>query len=192
MILLGDDAPKRNFGIFSSISRTLLKLLGWKILPAKFNSPKAILVAGPHTSNWDFVYGMLFMMSINIDLKWMGKASIFKKPFVGLLKSMGGIPIERNKNKNAVDQTVEIFSKKEKLCLALSPEGTRSKTTKWKSGFYHIAKGANVPIVTVFLDYKTKSMGFNELFYASDSFEENVDKIKSLWSKCVPKIPDQY
>lgn len=192
MIILGKNASTRKFTGFSTLSGLVLKLFGWKISADEFNTPKAVLAAGPHTSNWDFVFGMLMMMKIKMDLKWMGKAAIFSPLFKPLLENMGGIPITRSKNFNAVDQMIDVFNSREKICLALSPEGTRSKTHQWKSGFYHIAKGANVPIVIVYLDYKTKTLGFSKPFDVTGTFEETVEKINTFWSQFTPKRPEQY
>jgi len=123
-----------------------LKITGWRAegqLPA---IPKFILVGAPHTSNWDLPYMLFIVFVFRAKIYWMGKETLFRKPFKKFFKWLGGIPIDRSKSYNVVAQSIQQFKESENLILAIAPSGTRKKVKKWKTGFYHIAKGANIPI----------------------------------------------
>ena len=149
------DTPIINT-LLRALSVTFLKLSGWKIegsLPADGN--KSVLIAAPHTSNWDLPYTLMVAFVLRLNIYWMGKEQIFKPPFRGLMRWLGGIPVQREKSNNLVAASIEaIKAARGPLQLVVPPEGTRSNTRYWKTGFYYIAVGAQVPIVMAYLDYK--------------------------------------
>lgn len=138
------------------LSRSLLKLFGWELDDQLPELKCYVLIAYPHTSNWDFVLGMLAKWSMDLPLNWVAKHSMFWGPFKPLFLAMGGVPLNRQQSSGFIQKNIELFEQREHFVLGLMPEGTRSKTDRWKTGFYHIAHGANVPIVLAYLDYKTK------------------------------------
>ena len=116
---------------------------------------KFVVIAAPHTSNWDFLYFLALGEKLAIPLSFMGKKALFRWPFAGLMKELGGIPVDRSKSVNMVDQMIAEFKKRDTFMLTIAPEGTRGKVREWKTGFYHIAVGAGVPLVCGLMDYKT-------------------------------------
>jgi 1-acyl-sn-glycerol-3-phosphate acyltransferase len=142
-----------------------------------------LLAVGPHTSNWDFVFGLAALFSLGIKISWMGKRTIFRKPFGRILRWFGGIPIERSASSGIVDTMINQFNKSKQFILALAPEGTRSKVDQWKTGFYHIANGAGVPILMVCFDYKDKVISFGPLIYPCGDAEVDIKKMQTVFSK---------
>ena len=152
-----------------------LSLLGWKV---KGNFPyhlkKSIVIAGPHTSTWDFIIGLGVRSKLRLQhIKFLGKASLFKGPFGFIFRKLGGYPVEREQNHNMVEQVVDLFNSHDSFSLVLSPEGTRKKVNRLKTGFYHIAKKAKIPIVMAGFDFANKEFSFSKPFYPSD--DETAD-----------------
>jgi 1-acyl-sn-glycerol-3-phosphate acyltransferase len=146
--------------LIQGICKFIYKLSRWKIdnrLPAQ---PKMVLVFAPHTTNWDFIYMLLAAFSVGIKPQWMGKKILFWGPFKWFFVPLGGIPTDRNKKMNKVAQTVEAIKQKDQVLIGIAPEATRSKSDYWKSGFYHIAHLAKVPINFAYIDYPRKTTGF--------------------------------
>ena len=154
------------------------QILGWKVNGAFPNLDKFVVIVAPHTSNWDFLLGILSRRVTHLrDAKFLGKSQLFKPPFGWLFRWMGGYPVDRTKNNNLVDAVVEIFDREPKFKLALAPEGTRKRVEKFKSGFYVIATKAKVPILMVGFDYSRKEIRISAPFYPSDSMEEDLKRI---------------
>ncbi len=184
------------FGIktlFKWFSFAFIKLSGWKIegeLPKDLK--KYVMIAVPHTSNWDMSMFLMFAFVFNIKSYWMGKERIFKFPFKHLMKWMGGIPIDRSQTNDVVKQTIDIFNNSEEFIVAIPPEGTRGMTKYWKTGFYHIAHGAGVPIVGTFLDYKRKAGGVRIIFTPTGDLDADMKIIKEHYSNVTGKYPDKF
>ncbi len=170
----------------------LLHLQGWKIVGEFPHSiQKAIVVMAPHTSSWDFVIGLAIRSKLKLyHFKFLGKDSLFKGPFGFFFKKMGGFPVDRSSNNNMVDQVVELFNKHDQFILALSPEGTRKKVDRLKTGFYHIAKKANVPIILTGFDFGKKEICFSEPFYPTDNMENDLKYILHFYSTIKGKNPE--
>lgn len=161
------------------VARICLRLAGWKVTGSTPQYKKYILIAAPHTSNWDFIFMLLVVLSRKMDARWMGKQQLFKPPFNGFMKWLGGVAIERSKTNNTVDIMVSNFQSAETMSLLITPEGTRSKVKEWKTGFYHIAEKAQLPIVLGFIDAPTKSCGFGDTFYPTGNIDEDMPLIKA-------------
>ncbi|MFN7117891.1 MAG: lysophospholipid acyltransferase family protein [Saprospiraceae bacterium] len=164
--------------MFSAISKWILRVWGFKIegrYPSEI--PKMVLIEFPHTSNWDFPLGLLVRSALKLDIKYVGKASLFRFPFGGLFRWLGGYPVDRSKSTNFVDAVVDIFNEKEQFAIILTPEGTRTKVDKLKTGFYYIALGAKVPILMVKFDWSKKIVGFSEPFYPTGEYDADIIKI---------------
>jgi len=156
----------------------LFNVRGWKIEGKfHFELPKTIIIVAPHTHYFDFFVGLAIRKKMHFEfVNFLGKSELFWPPLSWLLRYLGAYPVDRHQQHNMVDQVVALFNKKVRFHLALSPEGTRKKVTKLRSGFYHIAKNANVPIVMVGLDYASRKVIFAEPFFVSE--DEKADKYK--------------
>ena len=163
-------------------SRATLKLLGWKVVGSMPPEIKqCVLIAAPHTSNWDMPLSLMIAFSLDTQLHWVGKQSIFKFPFGGLMRWMGGIPVDRSHSNNMVSATIDKFKELPELRIMMSPEGTRARVTQWKSGFYHIAHGAQVPVALAFVDYKNKRGGIGKFIITSGDYDKDMIDINAFY-----------
>ena len=180
--------------ILRALSVGFLKLAGWRIqgtLPP--GAEKSVLIAAPHTSNWDLPYTLMVAFSLRLTVYWMGKEQIFRVPFRGLMMWLGGIPVQREKSNNLVAASVEaIKAASGPLQLVVPPEGTRSKTRYWKTGFYHIAVGAQVPIVMAYMDYEKKISGLGPVFEPTGNIEVDMAQIKAFYANFKGKNASQF
>ena len=165
--------------IFHYEARILFRLFGWRIDGTLPDIPKYVLVGAPHTSNWDYILFLGVMFVLRMDARVMMKADVFVFPIGWLFRYFGGYPVDRKKSTGLVGQMVEAVKAKDKFILAIAPEGTRSYVKDWKRGFYHIAKGAGIPIVIGQLDGKNKTIRIlKEPFYPTDDIEADMAAIK--------------
>ena len=159
-----------------------LKMKGWELdFAAMEGVEKCVLIGAPHTTNWDLPYGLMLAFSQDLPIYWMGKIQIFKFPFRSLMMWLGGIPIDRSRSLNVVTQAANELDKADRFYLVIAPEGTRSKVEEWKSGFYHIAHQAGVPICTAYIDYKAKKAGVYTAFYTDGDMEKQIPEIQALY-----------
>jgi 1-acyl-sn-glycerol-3-phosphate acyltransferase len=149
------------------------------------------MIVAPHTSNWDMPIGMAIVFAFKLKLNWLAKESLFRWPFGGLIRWLGGIPINRSKSCDVVARSIQVFKDKEKMIMVIAPEGTRKKANYWKTGFYHIAIGANVPIVMGFIDYARKMGGIGPTLIPTGDIEFDMRKIRCFYDKITGKIPDK-
>lgn len=159
----------------------LLKILGWRVVGELPREHKYVLIGAPHTSNWDFPLMLLAVLKIGMDVHWLGKSSLFPSLLGSVMRWLGGIPVDRSKTNNLVAQLVELFHRRDELIVLIPPEGTRSKVERWKSGFYHVAAGAGVPILLGFVDASRRELGFGPLFYPSGDYEADLQRIQSFY-----------
>jgi 1-acyl-sn-glycerol-3-phosphate acyltransferase len=187
------DTPIINT-LLRAFSVGFLKLNGWKVegaLPP--GAEKSVLIAAPHTSNWDLPYTLMVAFSLRLTVYWMGKEQLFRFPFRGLMMWLGGLPVQREKANNLVAASVEaITAATGPLQLIVPPEGTRSKTRYWKTGFYHIALGAQVPIVMAYMDYEKKISGLGPIFKPTGDTEADMAAIKSFYAAFKGKNAAQF
>jgi 1-acyl-sn-glycerol-3-phosphate acyltransferase len=162
-----------------------LAATGFRVRGAMPDLPKYVIIAAPHSTNWDLPHALAAGLHYGVRIHWMGKGSIFKWPFGGVMRWLGGLAVDREKSTNAVDGMVQTFAEMDKLALVIAPAGTRSATAKWKSGFYHIAHGAKVPIVLAFIDYPTKSVGIAGVVTPTGDYEADLATILALYAKHV-------
>jgi 1-acyl-sn-glycerol-3-phosphate acyltransferase len=167
-----------------------MRVLGWDIEGEMPDLPRFVIIVVPHTSNWDFFAGLACDLALDMDASWLAKHSIFKGPWGPLLKSLGGIPIDRSTAHNVVAQVADEFARRDKLVLAITPEGTRKKVTSWKSGYWHIARAAGVPIVPVGLDFRRRAAVIGEPRYPTDSIENDEAVFKAFFDTITPKRPE--
>jgi 1-acyl-sn-glycerol-3-phosphate acyltransferase len=179
--------------MIQSFCKWILSLFGWKSV-GEFPHylKKYVVIVAPHTSGWDFVVGVIARKAFGLErAKYLGKQELFKPPFGFLFRWLGGYPVDRSRNRNLVDEVVKIFNSREEFGIALSPEGTRARVDKLKTGFYNIAKNANVPIVMVGLDYENKRIKFGEPFFVTNNQEADFAHILNFFRPIKGKYPEK-
>ena len=177
--------------MLSRVSFWILKMLGWTIHVDMPEVKKFVAIAAPHTSNWDFLLGILAAKAISLKVHWLGKHSVFRWPFGWFFRTIGGIPVRRDVEQNYIQQMKELFDSSERFVLALAPEGTRSKTDHWKTGFYYIAHAAGVPVVMAYLDFGNKQVGIGGMFYPGGDIEKDFKTIREYYKSRRGKIPQK-
>jgi 1-acyl-sn-glycerol-3-phosphate acyltransferase len=177
------------------VSRFILKITGWKLEGRLPNSQKYVMIAAPHTSNWDFVFTLLVCFSLKISPHILGKKELLEWPMGRFFPWLGIVPVDRSRSTNLVGQAVEAFESADRLVLLITPSGTRSKVKRWKTGFYHIAHGANVPLAFGYIDYARKLVGIGGFMQVSGDLDADMMRIKSFYVDIVGKHsvpPIQY
>jgi len=175
-------------------SLAFLRLTGWKIegaLPA--SAHRSVLIAAPHTSNWDLPYTLMTGFALDLHLYWMGKASLFRAPWGPVMRWLGGIAVDRSRSNNLVADTARALREADgPLQMVVPPEGTRGKTRHWKTGFYYIALEAQVPIVLAFMDYHRKVAGLGPIFTPTGDVERDMAEIKRFYAGVKGRNADQF
>ena len=165
----------------------ILKLTGWTTTGKVPDLDKAIFIAAPHTSNWDAFWLIVFKVSMEVDLRFLAKHTLFWWPLGSLLRWFGAMPIDRSHTSSTVQQMVDAFEKEDRLILALAPEGTRKWKPFWKTGFYQISTAANVPIVLAYIDYSAKKMGIGPALLPGGDIDQDMSVIRKFYEPCVPR-----
>jgi 1-acyl-sn-glycerol-3-phosphate acyltransferase len=177
--------------ILQVAGRLYLKIGGWRREGQPPAVPKYVLIAAPHTSNWDFPLTLAIVFSFRLRICWMGKASLFRWPLRGFFQWLGGIPIDRAQAGNVVAESIRSFRERSHLIMVISPEGTREKVACWKTGFYRIATGAGVPIAIGFLDYVRKVGGFRDLFQPTGDMQVDLETIRGFYAGVMGRFPEK-
>jgi 1-acyl-sn-glycerol-3-phosphate acyltransferase len=175
--------------LFGPPARLLLRAFGWRLegpLPAE---PKFVLIAAPHTSNWDLVLMLLCSLSYGMWPSWVGKHTLFRAPLGWLLRLLGGIPIDRRSRGNRVEQLAALFATRGRLVLAIPPEGSRSSHTHWRSGFYWVAHTANVPVCLSFLDWGRRQAGLGPLLRLTGDLSADMDLVRTFYAGKTGRFP---
>ena len=163
------------------LSEFYLRLYRWHVMGQLPDIPKFVIVGAPHTSNWDFVMFLALAFVLKGDLRYMGKKELFYPPYGWFFRWCGGVPVDRSKPHGLVEQTVQAIQESDRFQLVITPEGTRKKVGKWKQGFYHIAKQADIPVVTGFVDSRTKTCGIGPTFTLTDDMETDIKSMQSFF-----------
>ena len=167
-----------------------MRVMRWRIEGQFPDLKKFVIIVAPHTSNWDFVVGLLCDLALDMDAVWLGKHTIFVGPFGRWLKSLGGIPVVRSASHNVVSQVAAEFARRDQMVLAIAPEGTRSKVEAWKSGYWHIARAADVPVVPAGLDFGRRVAVIGPPRWTTDSLADDEAVLKAFFANITPKNPD--
>ena len=183
------DAAQQRRTLLQRACLGLLRLFGWRALTAPLPGPKGIIIVYPHTSNWDFILGLLYRFGTGLRANWMGKDSIFRWPFRGLMLRLGGVPINRRAASGFIGAAIEQYRTQDWMWLALAPEGTRKHTDHLKSGFYQIALGADVPCGLGFIDYPTRTLGIQEFIRFTGNPAEDVATLKAFYADKQGRLP---
>jgi 1-acyl-sn-glycerol-3-phosphate acyltransferase len=170
----------------------IMNVTGWKAYTTVAEPPKSVICVAPHTSNWDFPIGELSYLALGRKASFLIKKSWFFFPLNYFFKALGGVPVDRSKRTSVTQQMAEEFEKREHFHLAITPEGTRSLSDKWKMGFYHIAVLANVPIQLAYIDYGKKELAIKEIFYPTGDEVADLLKIQDYYKDVQAKFPEKF
>lgn len=190
--ILPPDMPRRGNAAIRWFGRTGLRLMGFRFVGEIPNLPKFVLIAGPHTTNWDFVLGMLLQFALGLRIHFIGKHTLFRGPFGVAMRWLGGIPVNRAEPGDLIEQVVSRFRTHDRYALGLSPEGTRSRVEKWKSGFYRIAVAADVPILIGIFDFGKKELRLDAVFHPTGDYEADLPLIRAHYRPEQAKYPGKY
>ena len=171
--------PARRFSRW--LGRTLLRLGGWRVSGAFPDIPRLVLIAAPHSSNWDGIWGMAAKMALGFDARILGKDTLFWWPLSVVLRNLGVIPLDRSKPQGVVEQSIELIRTSPKLWFALAPEGTRKPVEHWKAGFLKIAHGAGVPILMAYFHYPDRTIGIGPLFHTTGDLQADMAAIRAWY-----------
>ncbi|WP_281648840.1 lysophospholipid acyltransferase family protein [Parendozoicomonas sp. Alg238-R29] len=177
--------------LLSVLAWLVLKLTGWKVKRQKPVTRRFVMIGAPHTSNWDFVIFMGVALQMRMPMFWLGKSSLFKGPMGPIMRYLGGIPVHRERNSNLVNQAAAAFCCHKRFVLALAPEGTRSHVTKWKTGFWHIAQEAKVPVIPAYVDFSQKLAGIGPAYKLTGDKQQDIANLQAFYAPYKGKIPQQ-
>lgn len=173
--------PRLPPSLAATLCRWAYARCGWRLAGELPDVPKLVVIAAPHSSNWDVVWGLLVKVGLRLDVRFIGKREAFFWPLGPLLRGFGGIPIDRRHAQNVVDEMSALFAREEKLWLALAPEGTRRKVDSWKSGFWRIARAANVPILPAYFHYPQRTIGLGPLIHPGNDMDADMARIRDFY-----------
>ncbi len=187
---LREHNPHSTSSFGQALSSLLLKLAGWRITPFPAID-KAVVIGGPHTSNWDALVGFLSGSALKLNATILIKESAFKWPLGILMRRMGGMPIDRARTAGVVEQAVEQFARRDRMVMIVTPEGTRTNAPRWKTGFYHIARQANVPIILAAADYAEKTLTYPLIIEPSGNMETDMQRMIECFGNVTPRHPEK-
>lgn len=164
---------------------------GWKAVGTPPADRRCVIIAAPHTSNWDFINFLGLTNALGIDAHFMGKKSLFRWPMARFMRDMGGVPVDRSSSHNVVEAMVAEFAARKEFMLVIAPEGTRSAVQQWRTGFYHIAMGAGVPLVCGLMDYATKTGGLGPAIMPSGDYAADMEAIIAYYRTATPRHPER-
>jgi 1-acyl-sn-glycerol-3-phosphate acyltransferase len=176
--------------MLQALAKTILRVNGWQLVGEIPNIKKAVFIAAPHTSNWDGLWFIVYKFAVDVEVRFLGKHSLFWWPLGSILSALGCMPVDRGAAADVVRQLVEAFEGEDRMFLALAPEGTRKWTPHWKTGFYRIAKAAGVPIYLAFIDYREKKIGIGPALPSADDMEEDVAFMRDFYTRLTGRRPE--
>lgn len=175
--------PRRGGPVRRWLGRTVLRLVGWRMVGSLPDEPRILIIAAPHTSNLDFVVGMGLVFAQSLDASWIGKRELFRGPFNRIFRWLGGIPVDRTAPGGIVDDAIAAFRSRNRMILAIAPEGTRKSVERWKSGFHRIALGAGVPVVCGFFDRGRRLVGFGPAVRLTDDLVGDIRRLREWYGQ---------
>lgn len=173
--------PRAGGAVSRALGHWTLAVMGWRVVGEIPDLPKMVIIVAPHSSNWDFVVGVAAKLAMRLRVKYLGKDSLFRFPLGILMRRLGGIPVDRNNSNAVVTSIVSEFERRRRLVLAIAPEGTRKRVERWRSGFYHIARSAGVPIVPVALNWNDRVMEIGTPFTPTGDTEGDLRHLRSRY-----------
>lgn len=179
-IRVGSAVPRRSYGLLALLGRLVLRIVRWRAEGHFPDSPRLVVAVAPHSSSWDFVIGAAFLFTLGLRVSFIAKHTLFFWPLGTFLRWLGGIPVNRERPEDLADVMAGEFSRRGQLWLAITPEGTRRAGARFKSGFYRIARGAGVPILPVYFNYRRRTTGFLPLVRTGDDVAAGVEAVRQL------------
>ncbi len=191
-VLPGNRTPQRGNLLTRLVGKGVFRLLGWRIEGQLPDREKFILLVAPHTSNWDFVVGIAAVLGLGLNAKWLGKDVLFKGYHGKIMVWLGGIPVDRSEPQGTIQQMVRISRAQDNFLLGITPEGTRSRTDRWRSGFYHIAKATDLPIVPITMDYPSRTIRIGSPIVPTGDLDKDLQVFRDFFKDANPKIPENF
>jgi 1-acyl-sn-glycerol-3-phosphate acyltransferase len=189
---LGPAVPRRGNAVSRAIGRAGLKLAGWRFEGVVPDEPKFVIIVVPHTSNWDFIVGVEALFALGFRISFLAKHTLFRWPLGVFMRWLGGMPVKRTMRQDRVADSVAAFESATQLILAVTPEGTRKRVAEWKTGFYHVAHGAHVPIVPVAFDYGPRVVRLYAPFWTTGDAHSDIRRLKDLYRTVVARNPENF
>tara|TARA_B110000438_G_scaffold89932_1_gene89444 strand:+ start:662 stop:1258 length:597 start_codon:yes stop_codon:yes gene_type:complete len=183
------NEPRRCNPLAQLLGQLVLSVFGWRKAGQVPSARNIVIIAAPHTTNWDFIFLLAAAYSFGISVNWLGKDSLFRSPLGSILRFLGGVPVDRSKRNNLVQSLSAQIEHGSGIALVIPPSGTRRKTEHWKSGFYRIAEAAQIPLVCGYLDYQKKEAGLGLAFLPSD-LSQDMNRIREFYEPIVGKYPE--
>ena len=171
------------------LCRWIAKRLGWTLLDQLPSHKRYVLIGYPHTSNWDFILAMLFKFAVGFHFNWVAKHTLFFWPLGPLMRALGGIGVDRARTRGFIGQLVQAYKDNDELVIAITPEGTRSRTEFWRSGFYHLARSAEVPLVLGYICFEKKQIGIGPTLELSGDEQADLEQIRAFYADKVGRHP---
>ena len=187
-----DRVPRRGNRLSRATGRAMLRLFGWRLEGELPNRSKFVAITAPHTSNWDFFFGISAIFALGVRVDWIGKHTLFRWPWGPFMRFLGGTPITRTEGEGVVAQIVEAMSGRDHFVLGLSPEGTRKRVDRWRTGFYHVARQAGAPILLTYFDYECKIVGIGPTFEPTGHIERDMSAIREFYRGRAGRHPAQF
>ena len=185
----GDPPPRMASRLFRTAMLAFFRARGWKAIGAPPANRRCVIIAAPHTSNWDFLYFLGLTDALGIKAHFMAKLSLFRWPFGRFMREMGGVPVDRSGGRDQVAQMIAEFGRRDEFMLTIAPEGTRGAVRQWRTGFYHIAHGAGVPLVCGLMDYRTRTSGLGPAIVTTGDYAADMAKVAEFYRSCTPRRP---
>lgn len=192
VIDIGPQIPRWRSRALYALGWLVLRAGGWRVNARIPDAPKYLLIFAPHTSNWDFVFGMAAALVVQVRVEFIGKHTLFEGPLGWLFRALGGQPVNRSIHGGIVQQTIDNFRRKERIVFGLAPEGTRALRVPWKRGFYHMALGAQVPIVAAYIDYARKEVGVGPIFRPTGDWAADMRPVFDFYRSVHPRHPENF
>lgn len=193
LVEIGPRVPRWGNALLALIGKAILRAFGWRVAIRLPDLPKFVIIGVPHTSNWDFVFGIAAIFVIRVRVRWWVKHTVYGWPWRHFVDWAGGIPIDRSAAHGVVDQTIEAFAREPTLVLGLTPEGTRRRVDQWKRGFYHVAVRARVPIAVAWFDYRNKVVGADLCLWPTGDYDADTARmLEFLRERAVARHPALY
>jgi len=190
--LASSQLPRRGGPVTRWLARTVLRLTGWRMVGTLPDVPRLVMIAAPHTSNWDFGLSIMVMYAAGFRVSFLGKDTLFRPPLGGVMRWLGGRPVNRSAAHGVVEESVKAIRSADRCILALAPEGTRKRVTHWRTGFYRIAERAGLPIVLGYFDYANKEVGFGPTVWPSGELDRDLAEIQAFYRTKRGKYPENF
>ena len=190
--LAGSQLPHRGGPVTRWLARTVMRLAGWRMAGTLPDVPRLVMIAAPHTTNWDFPLGIVVMYAAGFRVNFLGKDTLFRPPLGWVMRWLGGRPVNRQAAHGVVEESVRTIQQADRFILALAPEGTRKRVSQWRTGFYRIAERAGLPIVLGYFDYPRKEVGFGPTLWATGDLDRDLAEIQAFYRTKTGKYPENF